>query len=139
MSNPKSTAYLQRYFSYTRPLPPIKNRTQNKNQMKDKNQDRHEKLIDFLSKFSQYQDENGKSTLTKVKESRTSGKVEKISTNDINKGVIVLTDFLNIYSGSVGNFNLYRLLQAYISVPEFREKINEVTEEALKYEYENKK
>ena len=107
--------------------------------MKDKNQDRHEKLIDFLSKFSQYQDENGKSTLTKVKESRTSGKIEKILTNDINKGVDVLTDLLNIYSGSVGNFNLYRLLQAYISVPEFRDKMNEVTEEALKYEYEKKK
>jgi hypothetical protein len=107
--------------------------------MKDKNQDRHEKLIDFLSKFTQYQDENGKSTLTKVKESRTSGKVEKISANDINKGVIVFTDLLNIHSGSVGNFNLYRLLKAYVSVPEFRDKMNEVADEAIKYEYKNKK
>ncbi|MBC8753978.1 hypothetical protein H2O64_04800 [Kordia sp. YSTF-M3] len=107
--------------------------------MKDKNQDRHEKLIDFLSQFSQYQDHNGKSSLTKVKESRTSGQVEKISTNDINKGVVIFTDLLNIYSGSVGKFDLYRLLQAYISVPEFRDKINEVVEEALKYKYQTKK
>jgi hypothetical protein len=117
----------------------LKTEIKNKNRMKDKNQDRHEKLIDFLSKFTQYQDENGKSTLTKVKESRTSGKVEKISTNDINKGVIVFTDLLNIHSGSVGNFNLYRLLKAYVSVPEFRDKMNEVADEAMKYEYKNKK
>lgn len=103
--------------------------------MKNINQIRHEELVDFLSNFSQYQDENGKSILTKVKDSITSGQVEKISTNDINSGVVVFTDLLNINSGSAGNINFYRLLQAYISVSEFRDKINEVVEEALSFKH----
>lgn len=99
--------------------------------MKSEYQIRHEKLIEFLSQYSQYQDENGKPTINKVREVRTSGLVSKIDTNDVNKGVVVLTDFLNIYSGSVGDFNLYRLLQAYITVPECRAKINEAVDKAL--------
>lgn len=107
--------------------------------MKTKNQERHERLIDFLSQFPQYQDENGKSTLSIIKDSKTYGQIEKTSTNDINKGVIVFTDLLNINSGSVGNFNLYRLMQAYILVPEFRDKINEVVDEAISSKYQKNK
>lgn len=106
--------------------------------MKSKNQIRHEELIDFLSKFSQYQDNEGNSLIEKVNDSRTTGKISQISTNDINKGVVVLTDFLNINSGSAGEFNLYRLLQAYLSIPEYRTKINSIVDEAHTYDYNRK-
>lgn len=49
--------------------------------------------------------------------------------------MVVLTDFLNIMSGSAGDINLYKLLQAYLSVPEYREKINVVVEEAHAFNY----
>lgn len=107
--------------------------------MKLENQSRHEKLIDFLSQFSQFQLKDGKSALKKVEESRTSDKVEEISTEDINNAVVVFTDFLNIYSGSANNINLYRLLQAYLMIPEYRGKINEIVEEAHSYAFHNKK
>lgn len=107
--------------------------------MQAKKQDRHEKLIDFLSQFSQYQDEDRKSTLKKIKKARTSGMVKDISIDEINKGFVVFTDVLNIDSGSAGNVNLYRLLQAYITIPEFRERINEVVKEAHSYKYSKSK
>ena len=102
---------------------------------KSDNQVRHEKLIEFLSQFGQYQTEDGKPTVKKVNQERTGADLEKISTNVINKGVVVFTDFLNIMSGSAGDINLYRLLQAYLSVPEYREKINAVVEEAHAFNY----
>ncbi len=102
---------------------------------KSDNQIRHEKLIEFLSQFRQYQTEDGIPTIHKVSRERTGTDIEKISINDINKGVVVLTDFLDIMSGSAGNIDLYRLLQAYFSVPEYREKINAVVEEAHAFNY----
>jgi hypothetical protein len=102
---------------------------------KSDNQIRHEKLIEFLSQFRQFQSEDGKPSVLKVSQERTGTDLEKISTNDINKGVVVFTDFLDIMSGSAGNVDLYRLLQAYLSVPEYREKINAVVEEAHAFNY----
>jgi hypothetical protein len=102
---------------------------------KSDNQIRHEKLIEFLSKSHQFQSVDGKSSVHKVKQERTGTDLEKISTNDINKAVMVFTDFLDIMSGSAGDINLYRLLQAYLSVPEYREKINAVVEEAHAFSY----
>lgn len=106
---------------------------------KSDNQIRHEKLIEFLSQFRQFQTEDGKPTVHKVNQERTGADLEKISINDINKGVIVFTDFLNIMSGSAGNIDLYRLLQAYLSVPEYRDKINAIVEEAQSFDYNRKK
>jgi len=102
---------------------------------KSDNQVRHEKLIDFLSQFGQFHSKEGKSYLKKVKKERTGVEIEQISTNDINAAVVVLTDFLNIMSGSAGDINLYRLLQSYLSIPEYREKINAVVEEAHAFNY----
>ncbi len=98
---------------------------------KTESQIRHEMLIDFLSKFSQYQSEDGKPMLRKIPDSLTNDKLHKIDANSINKAIIVFTDVLNIYSGSAGDVNLYRLMQAYIGVPECREKINKLVYEAL--------
>lgn len=101
-------------------------------------QQRHELLIDFLSQFSQYQHE-GKPRLPKVKKQITSDKVKNIDIEDINAAVVVFTDTLNIGGGSIGNINLYRLLQAYLTVPEYREKINKLVDEAHSFEFKKKR
>lgn len=106
---------------------------------KSPNQIRHEKLIEFLSHDPQFTTEDGRPTLQIVSEERTGTKIEKISTNNINKAVVVFTDVLNIMSGSAGNIDLYRLLQAYLQVPEYRSKINDVVEEAHSFNYKKAK
>lgn len=103
------------------------------------NQERHEKLITFLSEFKQYQNQDGTPRLKKIKKTRTSNQVEKIDFNDVNAAVIVLTDVLNIGGGSIGNIDLYRLLQAYLLIPEYREKIDIVVNEAHTYSYNKSK
>jgi hypothetical protein len=59
-------------------------------------QPRHEKLIEFLSQFSQYSTEDGKPRLKKVKTTRHSGVIEKINPIDVNLAVVVFTDIMNI-------------------------------------------
>lgn len=99
---------------------------------KDDNQQRHEKLIDFLNAFSQYNYANGEKMLHKVSKELTSEKFQNISTNDINHAVVVLTDVLNLSGGSVGtDIDLYELLQAYLQVPDSRKPINEIVRKAL--------
>ena len=106
---------------------------------KSNKQLRHEKLIEFLSQFPQYTTEDGQPQLHKENEGQTGTKIEKISTSDINKAVVVFTDVLNIMSGSAGNIDLYELLQAYLRVPEYRGKINAMVKEALSFDYAKKK
>lgn len=100
----------------------------------ESNQERHEKLIDFLNGFKQYQSEDGKPLLKKVKRTVTSDQFKNISINDINKAVVVFTDVLNLYGGSVGDVDLYSLLQAYLKVPEYRGKIDKVVSEANSFD-----
>jgi len=102
-------------------------------------QERHEKLIAFLSEFKQYQNEDGTPKLKKVKKTLTSKQIENINFNEINAAVVVLTDVLNIGGGSIGNIDLYRLLQAYLLVPEYREKIDIVVNEAHRFEHNKMK
>lgn len=104
-----------------------------------KKQIRHEKLIEFLVQFSQYQTGDGKPTIYKVDKERAGADLEKISINDINKAVVVFTDALNIMSGSAGNVDLYELMQAYLTVPEYRIKMNALVKEALSFKYEKDK
>lgn len=108
--------------------------------MKDINerQIRHEMLIDFLSQFKQYQVE-GKPRLPKVKKELSSDEVKKIDTNDINAAVMVFVDTLNIGGGSIANIDLYELLQAYLTIPECREEINDVVDKARRANYLKKK
>lgn len=102
------------------------------------NQTRHEMLLDFLSQFTQYQFD-GKPRFKIVKEQITSEKVKDIDINDINVAVIVLCDTLNLYGGSTGDIDIYQLLQAYLTIPEYRVKINSVVNEAKSFAYNNRK
>lgn len=98
---------------------------------KSANQIRHEKLIEYLSHVPHFITEDGKPILHKVDEERTGVSIENISTNDINKAVVVFKDVLNIMSGSAGDIDLYQLLQAYLRKPECRNKINLIVRETL--------
>jgi hypothetical protein len=93
--------------------------------MKEESQIRHERLIDFLSQFRQYQDKDGKPTLKKVPKELNSSQFKDISINDINHAVVVFTDVLNLNGGSVGNYDFYQLLQKYIHNEEFRKETND--------------
>ena len=104
---------------------------------KTEKQIRHESLIEFLSNFSQYRSE-GKPRFKKQKDSITHSDVHNIDTNDINGAVMVFVDTLNLYGGSNADVNLYELLQAYLKVPEFREKFNNLVSEAKSFKKENK-
>ena len=86
---------------------------------------RHEKLIDFLNQFPQYQNE-GKSGCKKLKEQIGSRDLENMDVNDINLGVIALTDFYNLSGGSIGTIDLYQLLQKYFLDKDKRKEINEI-------------
>ncbi|MDY3364424.1 hypothetical protein PG623_10505 [Riemerella anatipestifer] len=105
--------------------------------MKSEKQIRHESLIDFLSKFKQY-NIDGKSRFIKQKEQICHSKLDKIDTNDINGAVMVLVDVLNLYGGSNGDVNLYELLQVYLQIPKYREKFNELIIEAKRYKNSEK-
>lgn len=49
---------------------------------------------------------------------------DKISTNDLNKSVECMVNSLNLSGASVGEFDLYRLIQVYFRDEEKRRKIN---------------
>ena len=104
---------------------------------KNEKQMRHESLIDFLSKFKQYNNE-GKSRFEKQKEQIGISKLHKINTNDINGAVMVFVDTLNLYGGSNGDVNLYELLQVYLQIPQYREKFNQLVSEAKSFEFNKK-
>ena len=108
--------------------------------MSKEKQLRHERLIDFLNQFSQFQNENKTPVCKKLNKQISSADLDKISTNDINHGVVVLTDYFNLSGGSIGGgVDLYRLLQAYFLVPDKRKDINKAAEEALSFLYEQEK
>lgn len=99
------------------------------------NQERHEMIIDFLSQFSTYQ-YSGRPALPKVP--KPLSEIKNIDTNVINQAVKAFTDVLNINSGSAGDVNFYTLLQAYITVPEFRDRFNKLAREALIWSVDQK-
>ena len=93
--------------------------------MKTTKQIRHEKLIDFLNQFEQYQNQDGKPLCKKIDKTIGSADLCKLNINDVNKGAVVLTDYLNLSGGSIGgDIDLYQLLQAYFLHPEKREEMN---------------
>ena len=105
---------------------------------KDEKQQRHELLIDFLSKFKQYQNPDGSPKLKKKAKQLSSDKLKDLDSNEINSAVVVLVDTLNLGGGSISDIDLYRLLQAYFLIPDFRAKFNEITVEAHGYAYDKK-
>ena len=94
--------------------------------MKAESQIRHENLIKFLCQFKQYQDKNGEPTLKIVKDSIPSAKYKNISISDINNAVVVFTDVLNMIAGSSGTFDMYQLMQSYITNETARIEINKI-------------
>lgn len=93
---------------------------------KTPSQIRHEKLIDFLSQFSQYQDEEGKTICKKEEFTLRSKDLQFLDINTINTATVVLSDYLNLGGGSLNDIDLYRLLQIYFKDLEKRKKINEI-------------
>ena len=95
--------------------------------MKTNKQIRHEKLIDFLNQFEQYQNQDGKPLCKKIDKTIGSAGLCKLNINDVNKGAVVLTDYFNLSGGSIGGgIDLYQLLQAYFLHPEKRKEINRI-------------
>ena len=93
--------------------------------MKSQKQIRHEKLIDFLNQFEQYQNADGQPLCKKIDKTIGSAALCKLNINDLNKGVVVLTDYFNLGGGSIGgDIDLYQLLQAYFLHPEKRKEMN---------------
>ena len=94
---------------------------------KTASQIRHEKLIDFLNQFSQYQNEEAIPKCEKIESTLRSKDLQFLDINTINTSVVVLTDYLNLSGGSIGGgIDLYRLLQAYFTDLKKRELINEI-------------
>jgi len=89
-------------------------------------QERHEALIDTMNQFLQYQDSNGNKSLKKRDHELGPEDLDDLSVNEINQGVFVLTDFFNLPSGSAGDINLYKLLQAYLTNDQTRKEINKL-------------
>ena len=100
--------------------------------MKTNKQIRHEKLIDFLNQFEQYQNQDGKPLCKKINKTIGSAGLCKLNINDVNKGAVVLTDYFNLCGGSIGgDIDLYLLLQAYFLHPEKREEMNLLAKRAV--------
>ncbi|TWP24286.1 hypothetical protein ETU10_03310 [Apibacter muscae] len=81
---------------------------------------KHEQLIDFLNK--NYSNRKFK----KFNEHNLSGDVDLLNIDDINNAVVIFTDVLNLYSGSVGKYDLYKLMQEYLTNVEKRDAINKI-------------
>ena len=86
----------------------------------NENTKRHRALIAFLLQFEQFKDSKI------VEQERNTGDLINIDTNDINKSVFLICDFLNQPIGSSGDVNLYRLLQLYFRDIEKRKEINKI-------------
>lgn len=83
---------------------------------------KHEQLIDFLNKTYDRD-------FHKFKKQNSSKDFEFLDTNDINSAVIIFTEVLNLYGGSVGEYDLYKLMQEYLTNTEKRNAINKILKE----------
>lgn len=86
----------------------------------NENTRRHKALINFLKQFELY--ENSKI----VEKERNSSDLVNVDTNDINKTVFLICDFLNQPTGSAADVNLYKLLQTYFTDVKKRNEINKL-------------
>lgn len=68
---------------------------------------------------------------SKLRERTGSEDWSDMDTNDINAGVALLVSFWNLTGGSVGELNLYELLQVYFKDESARKEINAVVNKAL--------
>jgi len=89
--------------------------------LQNKHQQQHEKLIELLNQHPSL-----KGNLKVKSDAIGSDEFSDLDINEINQGVRILATAFNLTGGSVGDFNLYKLLQVYFREPEKREKINEI-------------
>jgi hypothetical protein len=83
--------------------------------------EKHSILIDLLKSHPATE-----SLVIKKRETTGSSSWINMKTNDINSGVVLLSNFWNLSGGSVGGFDLYKLLQRYLKDKATRAKINEI-------------
>ncbi|TSA34883.1 MAG: hypothetical protein D4R64_10905 [Porphyromonadaceae bacterium] len=89
----------------------------------DKDIKRHEALITFLRQFELYKN-------TKIVEKeRNTADLKNVDTQDINRAVFLICDFLNQPTGSSGDVDLYKLLQTYFTDIKKRKSINMIIDE----------
>lgn len=95
------------------------------NQEKTKKQMKHEQLIAFLKQL----DPETYGEMTTRKEGLFSEDVASnihIGNYEVNRAAVLLTDFLNIHSGSAGEHDLYSLLSQYLKNSAKRTEINKI-------------
>jgi hypothetical protein len=98
----------------------------------------HEKTVDFLNQFQQFRDSDGNPLLEKFSKSFSSWDVENLTVEQLNRGVVAFLITLNIHAGSAGDYDFYRLLQAYILNKDSRKEFNKLADEKLNQLYERK-
>lgn len=94
--------------------------------MNDLKISKHEKLVKFVNELE------GSKTFPVLQEELNASEIHtKIKPETIIHATVTLTDLLGIGAGSSGEFDLYELLQAYLTKPECRVQMNGVASRAL--------
>lgn len=86
----------------------------------------HKKLIKIIKNYSDVFGIDAQ-----LRSVTVSTSINELSVEEINNAVTLLGIYLNLTSASVGNFDLYELLQAYFRDEESREEINECVHRSL--------
>ncbi|QYN51130.1 hypothetical protein [Apibacter sp. ESL0404] len=81
----------------------------------------HCQLIDILNKIYN-------KGFKKFKDQKFSRDFEFLDINDINNAVLIFTEVLNLNGGSLGKYDLYKLMQEYLTNIEKRNAINKILE-----------
>ena len=87
---------------------------------------RHEEIVKFLSQYKTYQYADGSAVFPLRKKPISGYNTSNFDTNQVNHLVILIAEVLNLTGGSVGNFDLYNLLQAYFLDEGKRNEINRI-------------
>lgn len=93
----------------------------------------HEMLLKLLEKHPDFNSKTGRWTFVHRKEPLSADEVRDFGPNEPSAAVVLMLTALNIRSGSAGQNNFYRLMEAYLRVPEYRERMNRVSDEALSH------
>ncbi len=82
-------------------------------------EERHKILIEQLKKHPATE-----SLAIDIQKRTTSEDWKNMDTNNINRGVALLATFWHLTGGSIGDMNLYELLQSYMTDKDARKRIN---------------
>lgn len=87
---------------------------------------RHKTLIEAIKKKKQVL-----GLRPQTRKQMGSGDWANLDTNEINDVVVLIATYLNLTGGSIGEFNLYELLQCYFQDEQARTEINRCVSESL--------